>query len=71
MPHKKRALLLHLAGAEVQDLFSTLDKTGKDGDYELALTKLDAYFTPQKNIPYQRHVFDKDNKHKESPLTVL
>lgn len=49
---RKRASLLHLAGAEVQDVFFTMDETG-DG----AVNKMNAYFTPQKNIPYKRHVF--------------
>lgn len=68
---QKRALLLHLAGAEVQDVFSTLDNAGEDKDYELALTKLNTYFTPQKNISYERHMFRQENKHKESQWTAL
>uniref|UniRef100_A0A3P9MCB8 Gypsy retrotransposon integrase-like protein 1 n=1 Tax=Oryzias latipes TaxID=8090 RepID=A0A3P9MCB8_ORYLA len=54
---RKRALLLHLSGAEVQDIFFTLDDAGNDDSYEAAVNKLNAYFTPQKNIPYERHVF--------------
>lgn len=54
---RKKALLLHLAGTEVQEIFFTLDETDDDGDYDSAINKLNAYFTPQKNIPYERHVF--------------
>ena len=54
---QKRALLLHLAGSEVQDIFETLADTGTDDQYEVAVTKLDDHFTPQKNIPFERHVF--------------
>ena len=54
---RKRALLLHLAGPEVQDIFSTLDNTGDDRAYDTALEKLDAHFKPQRNIPYERHMF--------------
>ena len=52
---RQRALLLHLAGPEVQEVFETLTETGDD--YDTALAKLDAYFKPQKNIPFERHTF--------------
>ena len=48
---RKRALLLHLAGPDVQDIFFTLEGTGNDADYDGVVNKLNAYFTPQKNIP--------------------
>ena len=48
---QKRALLLYQAGEETQDLFDTLTDTGTD--YATALTKLDAYFTPKKNVDYE------------------
>ena len=50
-------MLLHLAGAEVQDIFFTMDETANDGGYDGVVNKLNAYFTPQTNIPYERHVF--------------
>ena len=52
---QKRAVLLHLAGAEVQTIFETLSDTGED--YDSALAKLTAYFEPKKNIPFERHAF--------------
>ena len=52
---QQRAVLLHLAGPEVQDIFETLEDTGNDLD--TAITKLTAYFQPQKNIPFERHNF--------------
>jgi hypothetical protein len=52
---RQRALLLHLAGPEVQEVFEILSDTGDD--YATALEKLDAYFKPQKNIPFERHMF--------------
>lgn len=62
---RKRALLLHSAGMEVQDLFETLDEVEfhaeGEGDvddvYKQALRMLDAYFIPKVNVPYERHVF--------------
>lgn len=34
-----------------------MEDTGDDKDYEVALTKLNDYFTPKANIPYKRHIF--------------
>jgi len=47
---------------EVQDIFETLTDPGApDGEddnvYKAALRTLDAYFTPQVNVPYERHMF--------------
>ena len=52
---QKRAVLLHLAGVEVQTIFETLSDTGTD--YDTALAKLNEYFEPKKNIPFERHAF--------------
>ena len=59
---RKKALVLHCAGAELQEIFETLTDPGvpegEDDDvYEAALRTLEAYFTPQVNIPYERHTF--------------
>ena len=47
---------------EVQDIFETLTDPGaparqEDDVYNAALRTLDAYFTPQVNVPYKRHIF--------------
>ncbi|CAB4025058.1 Transposon Ty3-I Gag-Pol poly, partial [Paramuricea clavata] len=52
---QKRAILLHLAGAEIQEIFETLPDTGDD--YKTALEKLNEHFNPCKNIAFERHVF--------------
>ncbi|KAL9962010.1 hypothetical protein ACROYT_G031062 [Oculina patagonica] len=57
---RKKALLLHCAGMEVQDIFETLtDPDAPEGEddnvYLAAIRTLDAYFTPQVNVPYERH----------------
>ena len=52
---RKRAVLLHLAGLKVQDIFLTLTDTGVT--YETAFAKLTEYFTPKKNILFERHLF--------------
>ena len=54
---QKRALLSHVAGMEVQEIYFTL--TGEDGSVVFAdtLKVLDDYFIPKVNIPFERHLF--------------
>jgi len=56
---QKKALLLHLAGQDVQDIFETLPEGGEEGDnvYDQTVSALNTYFQPHVNIPYERHVF--------------
>ena len=54
---QKHALLLHYGGPEVQDIFDTLPNNGAADDFETAMNKLDNYFTPAVNVPYERHLF--------------
>ena len=66
---RKKALLLHLAGPEVQEVFPTLPnlpplpalpngQAAPDRDvFEEALQKLNLYFIPKKNISFERHLF--------------
>ena len=60
---QKCAVLLHCAGEEVQEIFETMADTGDT--YKGAVDALTAHFTPQKNIPYLRHVF-RQEKQKDS-----
>ena len=50
---QKRAILLYQDGQATQDIFDTLPETGDDDDYDTAMSKLDEYFTPKKNIDYE------------------
>jgi hypothetical protein len=50
---QKPALLLYQAGEATQEIFDTLADTGEDKDYKIAIEKLDAYFSPKKNIDYE------------------
>ena len=52
---QKRALLLHVAGEEVQDLFETLQDTGTTSAE--ALGALNTYFQLKRNIAFERHLF--------------
>ena len=57
---QKKALLLHLAGPDVQDIFDTLPVPAVDeqhDEYAVALAALDQYFQPRVNVPYERHLF--------------
>jgi len=56
---RRRALLLHHAGPDVQDIFSTLADTGDAADYDAAVTALNAYFVPRVNTAYARQSFYK------------
>ena len=62
--NRKKGLLLHCAGIEVQELFETLQDPGAaEGEndcadeYQIALRTLDAHFSTQLNEPYERHIF--------------
>ena len=54
---RRRALLLHLAGTDVQDIFYTLPDTGDAKDYKKAVDALNAYFVPKVDTTYARHCF--------------
>lgn len=59
-PAQKKALLLHEAGMEVQDIFYTLEvpEPGQDEDvYGVALATLNTHFTPQVNHTFERSQF--------------
>ena len=52
---QKCALLLHVAGLEVQDIFATLTTTGES--YDALKTCLNNYFMPKGNFRYDRFLF--------------
>ena len=56
---RKRALLLHYSGPEVDEIFDTLEHTGEDKDYKKAVEKLTAHFNPQVNTTYEVYNFRK------------
>ena len=56
---QQKALLLHCAGQDVQDIFDTLTDPGPvpaEGDtlYAKAMRPLDAHFLPQVFVPFER-----------------
>ena len=54
---QKRALLLHLVGTDVQEIFETLENSGDDKDFDQAVLILNQYFKPKKNVSFERHKF--------------
>ena len=56
---QKKALLLHTAGMNVQDIYFTLtEETDEEASvYELATRALNNFFKPQANVPYERLCF--------------
>jgi hypothetical protein len=59
---QKKALLLHCAGLNVQQIFESLEESefgggSKMDEYEVTLKLLDEYFSSKVNVPYERHVF--------------
>jgi len=66
---QRKALLLHCAGQDVQDIFDTLTDPGpvpeNNSVYAKATRSLDAHFAHQVNIPFERHQF-RQTKQEES-----
>ena len=54
---RRRAMLLHLAGPDVQEIFSTLADTGEATNYAAAVTALNGYFLPKVNAAFARQKF--------------
>lgn len=52
---RRRALILHLAGPEVQDIFRYLSGAI---EYALCVKALNNYFVPPVNMPYARQLFN-------------
>ena len=62
--NRKKGLILHCAGIEVQELFETLQDPGavegendRADEYQIVLRTLDTHFSTQLNEPYERHIF--------------
>ena len=54
---QKQALLLHVAGLEVQDIYYTLVGDEAVDGYEATIKVLDDYFIPKSNVSFERHLF--------------
>ena len=67
-PTRRRALLLYLAGPEVETIFDNLPETGESKDFDKAVEKLTEYFSPKKNIMYETHVFRQAQQREDETL---
>lgn len=59
--NKKRAVLLHSAGLVLQDIYFNIpgahETDDKDDVYDIAIEKLDEYFSPKQSNLFERHIF--------------
>ena len=58
---QKKALLLHIAGKEVREIYRAMPANADNvvDTYDSIIQKLDDYFKPKKNLSYERYVFKK------------
>ena len=61
---QKKALLLHMAGKEVREVYRTLQPDEND-KLENVIEKLDGYFKEKKNLSYERYIFKKTTQRAE------
>ena len=54
---QKRALFLHVAGMDVQEIYFTLAADAESATFEATVKVLDDYFVPKANVPFERHLF--------------
>ena len=54
---RRRALLMHYAGPEVNDIFDTLAATGDNAAYDTAKQKLEEHFETQTNKIFEIYQF--------------
>ena len=60
---RKRALLLHYVGEDVNDIFETLPDRGEEKDFKEACEALTQYFIPRKNVSFEVFKFRNMKQH--------
>ena len=68
---RRRAILLHLARPDVQEIFTTSTETGDATDYNRAVEALNAYFVPQVNSAFARQTFHRSRRNQVRPFNNL
>ena len=68
-PTRKRALLLHHAGFEVDEIFDTLSDTGTNSQYDKTWTRSMNHSHHKRIPPTKSTIFDRLNNEMENPLT--
>jgi len=54
---EKRALFLHVAGMDVQEIYFTLVADAESATFAATVKVFDDYFVPKVNVPFERHLF--------------
>ncbi|CAM1324638.1 Uncharacterised protein g8732 [Pycnogonum litorale] len=71
-PTQKKALLLHCGRMDLQDIYFTLPSISNPVEqhnvYSIAMEQLENYFSPQTNVPYERHLFRNLCQHQPIPI---
>lgn len=62
---QRRVLLLHHAGTDVQDIFSTLEKIGTVTEYDPAVATLNASFVPRVNTDNNNQITQNHTKYRD------
>ena len=52
---QKEALLLHMAGTEVKDIYRSLNSANAEENFYVIIGKLDLHFVPKESIRYERY----------------
>ena len=55
--NQRVALLLHMGGAELQEVYFTLVDEQEEKSFEACVRVLDKHFVPKANLPFERHQF--------------
>ena len=66
------ALLLHLGGRELQEVFhAVVDEHVKVESLPTAVEILEGHFLPKRNVTYERHMFPKERQKEGEPVDVF
>ena len=60
---RKRAMMLHYAGDEVNDIFETLAETGEAKEYKKGKDAITKYFQPKVNSEFEVYKFRQATQH--------
>ena len=65
---QKKAMLLHLAGEEVLDIFETFAGNYQEQNYTQVKEKLTEYFNPQNNFAYEGSCKQEKEENRDNQL---
>ena len=59
---QKKALLLHMVGKEVKEVYQSLNSTNVKENFDTIISRLEGYFAPVSNLSYERYVCKKSKQ---------